>query len=247
MLELQGNTAALRALDRAQIDDSNKALFDQIEALKDQQAAAQAATQAAEAAAQAAQEAAQKTDQLRQAWSSIGDTIEDEVKRIRGITGTGGNQSFAQLLGQFNAATEAARHGDQAAASSLPELSKALLDAAAQVATSRQELDRVQAQTAASLEATLSMVRAATNASALSTSGILGSDTSGADNAQWWTRFAPANDDVVSELRALNTRIDALAADQRSIGAVVAVNTKKAATILDDVSRSGQTINTVAA
>ena len=247
LLELQGNTAALRALDRAQINDSNKALFDQIQALKDQQAAQEAAAQAAQEAAQAAQEAAQKTDSLRQAWQSIGDTIEDEITRIRNLTGTNGTQSFAQLLGQFNAATEAARHGDQAAASSLPELSKAMLDAAAQVATSRQELDRVQAQTAASLETTLAMINTAAQASQAHTAPILGADTSAADSSNWWNSYAPANDGLVSEVRSLRDEVAGLRADQRIANAAMVSPLKKVARTLDDVTNGDQTINTVAA
>ena len=88
------------------------------------------------------------------------------------------------------------------------------------------------------------MVRAATSASSASTSGILGSDTSGADNTQWWTRFAPANDRSAAGLK---TEVEGLRADLRAALSAIAGNTKKTATILDDVSRGEQTINTVAA
>ena len=47
-----------------------------------------------------------------------------------------------------------ARGGDQAMARMLPDLSQALLAAAERQATSRQELERIRAVTAASLEAT---------------------------------------------------------------------------------------------
>ncbi|WP_313534402.1 hypothetical protein [Sphingomonas sp.] len=136
ILELQGKTDEIRKLDLAKLDASNRALQLQVWAIQD------------------AQEAAKAADELRQAWSSVGDSIMDEVKRIRGLGDVGGANTFAGLLGQFNAATAAARGGDQDAAKSLPQLSQALLSAAANAATSRQELARVQAQTAASLEAT---------------------------------------------------------------------------------------------
>src|SRR3546814_17227522 len=77
----------------------------------------------------------------------------DEVKRIRGLTGGSDTGSFAMLMGQFNAANIAARGGDMDVAKTLPGLSQSLLNAAALMATSRQELNRVQAQAAASLEA----------------------------------------------------------------------------------------------
>ncbi len=144
LLELQGDTAAIRTLDLAKLDASNRALQQQIYVIQD------------------AQEAATAAKALSDAWTSVGDSIMDEVKRIRGLTDVAGGNSFAVLQGQFNAATSAARSGDQDAAKSLPALSQALLTAAADQATSRQELARVQAQTAASLEATYGVVAAIT-------------------------------------------------------------------------------------
>ena len=58
LLQLQGNTAALRALDRAALDESNRALYDRITALQDSQAAEAAAAEATRTAAAAAEEAA---------------------------------------------------------------------------------------------------------------------------------------------------------------------------------------------
>jgi len=145
LLELKGDTATLRALDLAKLDVSNRALQQQIWAIQD----AQEATKAAEA--------------LRDAWTSVGDGLMDEVKRIRGLTDAGNGNGFAALQGQFNTATSAARSGDQDAAKTLPALSQALLTAAAEQATSRQELERVRAMTAASLEATYGVISALGN------------------------------------------------------------------------------------
>src|SRR5690606_9923818 len=94
LLELRGDTAALRALQLAKLDASNRALQEQIFAIQDAQAAAKAA------------------DELRQAWQSVGDAIMTEVNRIRGVTNAGAPNNFASLLGQFNAATASARAGD---------------------------------------------------------------------------------------------------------------------------------------
>ncbi len=143
LLELQGNTAALRALDLAKLDASNRALQQQIWALQD------------------AQEAARTADELRKAWTSVGDGIMEEVRRIRGLSGIGGDGSFASLLGQFNAATAAARGGDIEAAKKLPGLSQAMLSAAEKAATSRQELDRIRAQTASTLESLAAAINGA--------------------------------------------------------------------------------------
>src|SRR3546814_17005326 len=57
LLELQGDTAAIRALDLAQLDASNRALQEQIYALQD------------------AKEAAAAAEQLRDAGTSVGDSI----------------------------------------------------------------------------------------------------------------------------------------------------------------------------
>lgn len=46
LLQLQGNTAALRELERASLNGTNRALYDQIKALEDSKTAAQAAAQA---------------------------------------------------------------------------------------------------------------------------------------------------------------------------------------------------------
>lgn len=237
LLQLQGNTAAIRALDLAKLDASNRELQQQIWALQD------------------AQEAAKAADELRKAWTSVGDSIMDEVKRIRGLTDVGGNATFASLMGQFNAATLAARGGDQDAAKSLPQLSQALLAAAAKAATSRQELDRVQAQTAASLEATyaaLARYAAAANpaapataAPAMTTDQLLRA----AATSQPATVAAPANDDLAAELRALRSEVAAMRADNNAGHAATASNTGGIKRTMDRVTAQsgGDAISTVAA
>ncbi len=155
LLQLDGNTAALRARDLALVPDELKALQQQVWARQDEIAAAQ--------------EAAQKAKELASAWSSVGDSILDEINRIRGVPAGATGGSFASLQGAFNAAVAAARLGDIDAAKNLPGLSKSLLEAAAAEATSSQELIRIQALTANSLQSVYDMInggvssRAATN------------------------------------------------------------------------------------
>ena len=175
--QLTGDTASIRAAALAALDPSNRALQQQIYAIQD------------------AQEAAKAAADLSSAWKSIGDTITDEVNRIRGLTeaqaATGG---FAALQGQFNAAVAAARAGDQAAAKGLPDLSKSLLDVAATSATSSQELARVQAETAAMLESVTSRIASATYASDAMTNPVLGSAGGNPGSSSWWARFAGGAD-----------------------------------------------------
>lgn len=215
ILELQGKTDEIRKLDLAKLDASNRALQLQVWAIQD------------------AQEAAKAADELRQAWSSVGDSIMDEVKRIRGLGDVTGSNTFASLLGQFNAATIAARGGDQDAAKSLPQLSQALLAAASNAATSRQELARVQAQTAASLEVTYGAInKLGTAATATSNTALLAA----AATAQ--TATAGSNDntatiaDLRSELAALTDEVKQLRNDNNAGHAATAANTGKTAKAL---------------
>lgn len=86
LLRLQGDTAAIRALERAALDASNQALYDQIAALQDTQAAAaQAAAVAAEAAAVAADAAAAQQQRL-QAIADETAGLELELLGLQGNT-----------------------------------------------------------------------------------------------------------------------------------------------------------------
>ncbi|THG40444.1 hypothetical protein [Sphingomonas olei] len=216
LLELRGDTAALRALELAKLDASNRALQQQIYDLQD------------------AQEAARAADELRKAWSSVGDSIMDEVRRIRGLTDAGGGNSFALLMGQFNAANAKARAGDMEAAKSLPQLSQALLSAAADAATSRQELARVQAQTAAALEATYGVVGALATNKPESKADQIASAVDGRAMAP----SSAANDDRAAEQSALRGEIAQLRADMTAGTAAIAANTGRIAKHLDNVTAS---------
>ena len=233
LLEVQGNTAALRALDLAQLDESNRALQQQIWALQDQQ--------------KAADEAAAASEKLRSAWQTITDSLLSEVARIRGSMGTG-TKTYAQVLSEFNAATLAARAGDQEAAKSLPGLSQSLLTVAADAATSAQELARIQGQTAASLEQTVAIINAMAG---------LPTDTATAATSStptWWEQFAsnqsasmslPANDSatvLVDGLAALRQELADLRDEQRIASATIASGTSKTARILERVTPDGDAL-----
>lgn len=226
LLELQGDTAAIRALDLAKLDVSNRALQEQIYALQD------------------AQEAAKAADELRKAWTDVGTSIMDEVKRIRGLTDPTGDGSFAALMGQFNAATSAARGGDQDAAKQLPALSQALLKAAADAATSRQELERVQAQTAASLEATFAAISAFSSSSApTSPADALLAAMSASQAAT--SANATANDNLAEEVAALRAELAGMRADNNAGHAATAGNTGRTARVLEKVTEptGGDAVN----
>ena len=233
LLELQGNTAALRALDLAQLDESNRALQEQIWALQDQQ--------------KAADEAAAAAEKLRSAWTQITDGLLAEVARIRGSM-DGGTKTYAQALSEFNAATLAARSGDQEAAKSLPGLSQTLLNAAADAATSAQDLARIQGQTAASLEQTVAIINAMAGLPAETAAAAAST------NPSWWEQFAStqtatattsANDSatvLIDGLASLKQELSDLRDEQRIASATIASGTSKTARILERVTPDGDAL-----
>jgi hypothetical protein len=233
LLELQGNTTALRALDLAQLDESNRALQEQIWALQDQQ--------------KAADEAAAAAEKLRSAWTQITDGLLAEVARIRGSM-DGGVKTYAQTLSEFNAATLAARAGDQEAAKSLPGLSQTLLNAAADAATSAQDLARIQGQTAASLEQTVAIINAMAGLPAETAAAAAST------NPSWWEQFAStqtatattsANDSatvLIDGLASLKQELSDLRDEQRIASAAIASGTTKTARILERVTPDGDAL-----
>lgn len=154
--ELKGDTAAIRARELAGLDASNRALQEQYYALLDAKAAAEQAAQAQAAANQAAQQAAQAAEQVRNAWRNVSDSLLEEVARLRGQSAGQGATGLAAAQTRFAVATAQARAGDQEAAKLLPALSRNLLELFGANARTRAELDRAQAQIAASLESTAS-------------------------------------------------------------------------------------------
>jgi len=256
--QLLGNTAALRERERNAISEANRGLYDQIQTLKDKQAADAAAEQAAKdqaaAAASAAQESARAAEQVRSAWASIGDSITDEINRIRGVLTTGTAYSLSTAQTQFAIATAQARAGDQTAAQSLPQLSKTLLDAAAASATSAIDLKRIQGQTAGMLAQTLGLISGRPVSAASLT------NPAGASPAQpiYSTGFAPQlqplsmptaspqadpNAALLQELQALRAQVARLEAS----GAATATNTLKTKDLLVQVTRDGVAMRTVPA
>ena len=234
MLEVQGDTAALRALDLAQLDASNWALQQQIWALEDQ--------------TKAAEDAAAAGEKLRSAWTQITDGLIAEIKRIRGVMGDKPS-SYAAALTDFNTASMRARAGDQEAAKSLPGLSQALLSVAADTAKSAEDLARLQGLTAASLEQTLAIINQASGPSA-------GSAVASASAPSWWDQFAanqisgatPAANEgqaaLIDELQALRQEVADMRGEQRIASAAIASGTAKTARILERVTPDGDALAT---
>lgn len=219
LLQLQGDTNALRQRELQQLDSSNRALLRQIYALEDQQAAAAAAQAAAEKAAQEAQAAA---DQMRSIWQGLTDQLVDEIRRIRGEMSTVGPASLAIAQAQFATATAQARAGDQDAAGRLPELSRTLLQLAQAGATTAEDYARLQALTANSLQRTVEIV-----------SGTQGTTVP-------TDVFVPQTQITVqTDTAALEIELQSLRDELRAGQATVAANTAKVARLLDQWDGDG--------
>jgi phage-related minor tail protein len=98
---------------------------------------------------------------MQDAMGQLGNGIEDEINRIRGLLEEDSAQGLVALQAKFAMTTAAARAGDQNAINALPSVSKALLDRAREEARTAQDLARMQAQVMFSLQDTLAIVRAA--------------------------------------------------------------------------------------
>ena len=236
LLQLQGDTVAIRALERAALDESNRALYDQITALQDSQAAAV--------------EAARAQQQYADAMASAGKTAADEIERLRGVT-SGASSNPAQLAAMFSISTAQARSGSADALSKLPQLSAALEAATTLSARNAAEVTRMRAWLASSLTETLQTLGLPVPALATGTNmvpqNMLAMLHKG--EAVVPAAYNPANGSamqdksLISEVRALRAELADLRAEARS----TAVATNKTARILDRVTPDGTSLQTVAA
>lgn len=256
---LLGNTAAIRDRERATLSESNRALYDQIKATEDAQAAAQRQTQAM-------QEQTAAAEQLQRAWDSIGASIRDQVTKIRTGLAAAQGQGYVALAAQFASATAQARAGDQQAASSLAGISQALLEAAAGKVTSRVEYQRIAALTAASLDATLAATGQPTPASMSALPPATGDAVSRATYSALTglpaslapapvsatpARVSPGQADPLAALRAevqsLREELAAFRRDNSAENLAIVKQTATTARVLTDVSPTGTALNTRAA
>ena len=100
----------------------------------------------------AADRAASDVSRLQDAWKSIGDSLMDEVNRIRGVMNETAGQGVDYWQAQFAIAKAQALAGDQDAAKSLASISQNLLRAGEGSAGSALELQRLRAQMAQELQ-----------------------------------------------------------------------------------------------
>jgi phage-related minor tail protein len=197
-------------------------------------------------------------DELGGVTGELGKSVEDEIARIRGVIGQRDGQSMAGAQAAFTVATAQARAGDTKALESLPGLSQALLKSAEEQATTRADLVRLQAQTAASLQTTLDTVRdAPVSVIAAPVTGVPGVIAPAAQTGATAAPAAPAaqagggNSALLIELQALRTESAAMRAELQAMRAesasgltTIATNTGRSARILDRVTAGGDTLQT---
>jgi len=203
--------------------------FDQVAAVAE--SAAQAQREAIEAANRIAIDAietarAQARD-IAEAWTSIGDTLLDEVRRIRGELANDPGGDFTELLA-------AARGGDQVAAGRLPEAARAYLESARSTSVTGADYAIAQARVAAGLSdvAAASQSRAAERIAAADLmSPVL---QSAAIDAAVTPVSAPAPTNARDgEIAALVAQNEAMRAELRAALATIAANTAATARTLD--------------
>lgn len=99
----------------------------------------------------AGQAAAAMAAQIKAAWRDMGDTLTNEIRRIKGEIVGDNSAGLAYAQAQFAIATAQARAGNLEAAAMLPELSRAVTDLANESAASLSDLRVMQGGTASSL------------------------------------------------------------------------------------------------
>lgn len=156
------------------------------------------------------------------AWSSVGDSITQEIKRIRGVLAGNGADGESFALSQFATLTAQARAGDIEAAKQIVSASQAYLGLVNQNAGSLLELRRAQGYVIGSLEQTqqtLGLAPTSGTASPIAYQGPLQGNS------------APVSfESILTELRGLREEVAQLKAPILQTEA----NTKAASSALED-------------
>lgn len=265
----QGDDQAIKDWQRSQVAPENLALYDQVQAVVDaNNQKAEADRQAAVAASglgASAAEAAREIQAAAQAWASAGQSLIDEVRRLRGLNSLSDPAgSYAAAQGQFTLTAARAQAGNLAAAQQLPNLSRDLLTLYERIATSTGDLALFRARTAATLEEVLrrnglevpAFASGGMHAGGLRLVGENGPELQITGPARIYSAEqtrqlmqGASGSDVALEVRALRDELQALRADNTEIRRSlrdVADNTDRAAALWADVTDGGAAIRSKA-
>jgi hypothetical protein len=155
LLQLQGNSAELRRRERDALHESNRALYDRIVALRDEQAATAAATAAATSAAQdaltkqisASQSAANAARQAADAYAQAGSSLRQTIAALLGTGSPGASAASAYRTG-----LAAAQAGDATAMGNLGALASTYAESLRGTARTRAEANIGAARIASELQ-----------------------------------------------------------------------------------------------
>lgn len=191
---------------------------------------------------------AELTESIEQAGSAIA----DEITRLRGLaTGSTTAQGYASLQARFATTTAQARAGDAAALQALPDISKALDEAATLQASTAAELNLIRQQLAASLQATLAGRGLQVPSLDVGTNYVphdmllmahRGEAVVPAAYNPAAGGAAPANADTAAELRALRDLMSQILQGQGAGFSAVATHTAKTARILERATPTGEAL-----
>lgn len=191
-------------------------------------------------------------DDLGRALEQAGNSIADEVRRLRGLTTTASaDQGLAALQARFATATAAARAGSSSALEELPAISQALEEAAALQAKTAAELALLRGQTAASLQATLGTLGLTVPAFEVGTNYVPRTMLAQVHEGEAIVpkAYNPAAGGAAAGSDDLARRVDALVTELQGLRAEVrsgVTHSAKTARILDRVARDGNAFVTVA-
>jgi hypothetical protein len=233
LLEEQNDIAAIRAAERAALDESNRALYDQIQALRDQK--------------EAAEKAAEAENQRIEAMKSATNSAIEEVRRLRGL-----DQAFGgagSLRAQFAILTAQAKAGDSAALSRLPEITRAIEEAALTSAKTSRELAYTRAMLAVSLSDTVTSLGGTVPAFAtggLHSGGMRlvgenGPELEVTGPARYYSAAETSSmmgGGMVDELRGLREEVAMLRAEARA----TAINTGRTQDIMKRITKNGESM-----
>lgn len=211
---------------------------------------------------QVAPQFASTVDAVKTAFAEMSQGIVSEIDRIKGLAMEQSTAGVAELQARFAVATAQARAGDKGAVDELPKLSQALLKAAEATAGSSLELRAIQAQTLASLQATLSYLSEKTAIPGFASGGdfaggwrVVGEvgrelEATGparifnADQTARILSGGPADGGATAAaLAAMQQTLAGLREDQRIQAAQIAANTGKVARLLESVTPDGNSLS----
>lgn len=202
---------------------------------------------AANDAAAIAQAAAEAERERAEAMAAAGRTVQEEIRRLRGLDGNTTDQ--AALQAQFATLTGMARAGDADALAKLPAISQAIEEASRLTAVSALDIARMRTWLSGSLSDTITAL--GLNVPAFAGGGmhaggirLVGEngpelEVTGASriySAQQTAAMLQGGGDTASEMRAMREELAMLRAEARA----TAINTGRQADLMKRVTRNGE-------